>query len=112
MNETGGPHHRISVIIPARNEAESLPAMLDELPKDLIHEIIVVDGHSTDGTPSIVNRLGYRVVTQEGMGYGMAVRTGLAHPLGHPCRRGGAGRTVRRWRHNAPWCRGSATRLG
>ncbi len=69
--------YRISVLVPARDERESLPAMLEELPKDLIHEIIVVDGHSNDGTPQLVRKLGYRVITQQGRGYGMAVISGL-----------------------------------
>lgn len=68
---------RISIIIPAKNESESLPEMLAEIPKDLVHEIIVVDGHSTDGTEDVVKKLGHRVVQQDGDGYGMAVNTGL-----------------------------------
>ncbi len=51
--------------------------MLDELPKDLIDEIIVVDGHSSDGTPEHVRSLGYTAVTQEGRGYGMGVISGI-----------------------------------
>ncbi|MGE0631965.1 MAG: glycosyltransferase family 2 protein [Pseudobdellovibrionaceae bacterium] len=73
---------KISVIIPARNEAECLPAVLAELPKDIIHEIIVVDGHSSDGTADVVRKLGYKCVPQVGMGYGMAVETGLKHVSG------------------------------
>ena len=49
---------RISVIVPAKNEADCLPEMLAELPRDLLHEIIVVDGHSTDGTPALQASLG------------------------------------------------------
>ncbi len=51
------PHTRISVIIPARNEADNLPACLSSLlaqqyPRDFF-EIIVVDDHSDDGTAAI-----------------------------------------------------------
>jgi glycosyltransferase involved in cell wall biosynthesis len=71
---------RISVIIPARNEAESLSSVLAELSTvDLIHEVLVVDGHSTDGTPDMVRGLGYKVIPQDGIGYGRAVETGLRH---------------------------------
>lgn len=69
--------YRISVLIPARDESESLPAMLEELPKDLIDEIIVVDGHSEDGTPEIARKLGYKVIRQEGRGYGRGVISGI-----------------------------------
>jgi len=62
---------KITVIIPAKNEKESLPSVLEEIPKDFIHEIIVIDGHSNDGTPEIVAELGYKVIPQEGKGYGM-----------------------------------------
>jgi glycosyltransferase involved in cell wall biosynthesis len=68
---------RISVIIPARNERESLPAVLSELPRDRLHEILVVDGHSTDGTPEVVRAAGVKVVTQKGRGYGAGVVTGM-----------------------------------
>ena len=36
------------------------------LPKHVIDEIVVIDGHSTDGTPELVRELGYRAVAQEG----------------------------------------------
>jgi len=39
---------RVSVIIPTLNEAENLPHVFSRLP-DGLHEVIVVDGHSTDG---------------------------------------------------------------
>lgn len=73
---------KISVIIPAKNEAECIGAVLDELPKELIHEIIVVDGHSTDGTLDVVRERGVTVYVQESRGYGEAVSTGLRHATG------------------------------
>ncbi len=69
--------HKISLIIPARNENEALPHMLEGLPRDLTHEIIVVDGHSDDGTPVLARKSGCKVVTQEGRGYGMGVISGI-----------------------------------
>ena len=73
---------KISVVIPAKNEEGCLPQMLAELPKDLIYEIIVVDGHSTDNTVKVVKDMGFTCITQEGKGYGMAVSTGLKHATG------------------------------
>lgn len=69
--------NRISIVILARNERESLPKVLAELPADQVHEIVVVDGHSTDGTAELVRRLGHGVVTQEGRGYGLGVVSGI-----------------------------------
>ncbi|RYG48673.1 MAG: glycosyltransferase, partial [Chitinophagaceae bacterium] len=48
----------ISVIIPARNEAENLPALirdlqLQQLPAECF-EVLIVDDHSSDSTPEIV----------------------------------------------------------
>jgi glycosyltransferase involved in cell wall biosynthesis len=70
---------RVSVIIPSLNEALSIGQVLEELPKHLITEILVIDSDSTDGTPEIAARMGARVVRQPRRGYGRACLTGLAH---------------------------------
>lgn len=51
---------RISVVVPARNEVESLPRLLATLPTDV--EVVVVDDHSDDGTGSVAVEAGVRVV--------------------------------------------------
>jgi cellulose synthase/poly-beta-1,6-N-acetylglucosamine synthase-like glycosyltransferase len=53
------PHTFITVIIPARDEEENIGALLNclkaqDYPSDLF-EVIVIDDHSTDKTPDIVN---------------------------------------------------------
>jgi glycosyltransferase involved in cell wall biosynthesis len=69
---------RVSVVIPTLNEAENLPHVLPRIPAT-VHEIILVDGHSTDGTCELAQMLQpeIRVVTQEGTGKGDALRTGF-----------------------------------
>ena len=54
----------ISVVIPARNEAETLPNLLGSLATQGMspHEIIVVDDQSEDATASIAARHGVRVI--------------------------------------------------
>jgi 4,4'-diaponeurosporenoate glycosyltransferase len=54
----------VSVIIPARNEAHTLPTLLGSLQQQdtRIGEIIVVDDHSEDGTSEIAARYGARVI--------------------------------------------------
>lgn len=41
---------KTSVIIPTRNEEGAIGRVLKEIPKHIISEIIVIDGHSTDNT--------------------------------------------------------------
>ncbi len=53
---------RISVIVPALNEAEHLPQTLLSLKDAKNVETIVVDGGSTDGTPKIAERAGCRLL--------------------------------------------------
>jgi len=45
----------ISIIVPARNEARNLEVVLPQLPT--VHEVIVVDGHSSDDTAEVVQRV-------------------------------------------------------
>jgi glycosyltransferase involved in cell wall biosynthesis len=73
----------ISVVIPALNEAKNLPHVLPRIPSS-VHEVILVDGHSTDGTVEIAQALlpTVRVVYQEGRGKGAALRTGFAAATG------------------------------
>jgi glycosyltransferase involved in cell wall biosynthesis len=73
----------VSVIIPALNEAENLPHVLPRIPAD-VHEVILVDGRSTDNTVEVARSLlpTIRIVTQEGRGKGAALRTGFAAATG------------------------------
>jgi glycosyltransferase involved in cell wall biosynthesis len=70
---------RVSIVIPALNEAENLPHVLATLPSDT-YELVLVDGNSSDGT-STVARAHYptvRIVGQPGRGKGDALRAGFA----------------------------------
>ncbi|MFD8380180.1 glycosyltransferase family 2 protein [Streptomyces sp. NPDC059679] len=69
----------VSVVIPAMNEAENLPYVFKTLP-DWIHEVVLVDGNSTDDTVRVARELwpGVKVVPQRGKGKGDALITGFA----------------------------------
>jgi len=67
----------ISVIVPTLNEAGSIEKVLNEIDKQNIDEILIIDGHSTDGTVELVKKLGYRLVFQEGRGLGKAIEKGI-----------------------------------
>ncbi len=70
---------RVSVVIPARNEARNLPHVLRALPEGLF-EVILVDGCSTDDTIAVAEREypGLRVLTQNRKGKGNALAVGFA----------------------------------
>jgi 4,4'-diaponeurosporenoate glycosyltransferase len=54
---------RVSIIIPARNEAHRITPTLDSLRPYLdTHEILIVDDHSTDETASLCKSKGFKVV--------------------------------------------------
>ncbi|MEV7193179.1 glycosyltransferase family 2 protein [Streptomyces sp. NPDC093510] len=69
----------VSVVIPAMNEAENLPYVFKTLP-DWIHEVVLVDGNSTDDTVAVARELwpDVKVVRQLGKGKGDALITGFA----------------------------------
>jgi glycosyltransferase involved in cell wall biosynthesis len=69
----------VSVIIPALNEAQALPAVLTDLERlGLLDSTIVVDNGSHDGTGDIARRMGARVEHEPERGYGAACLRGLA----------------------------------
>ncbi|MEU2263399.1 glycosyltransferase family 2 protein [Streptomyces sp. NPDC019645] len=69
----------VSVVIPAMNEAKNLPHVFGTLP-EWIHEVVLVDGNSTDGTVDVARELwpGVTVVRQAGKGKGDALISGFA----------------------------------
>jgi glycosyltransferase involved in cell wall biosynthesis len=71
--------HRLSVVIPALNEAENLPHVLPRIP-EWVDEVLLVDGHSTDDTVAVARHLlpSIRIIQQFGRGKGAALRTGFA----------------------------------
>ncbi|MCA1560415.1 MAG: glycosyltransferase family 2 protein [Acidobacteria bacterium] len=73
---------RVAVVIPALNEAASIGAVLAELPRPPVMDVIVVDGGSSDQTRSIAERRGARVIVERRRGYGRACLTGLEHTTG------------------------------
>ena len=72
----------VVVLVPARNEAPRIGALLDAVVATLPGvPIIVVDGHSADDTARVARRHGAIVVAQEGAGYASALRTGYRFAL-------------------------------
>jgi glycosyltransferase involved in cell wall biosynthesis len=66
---------RVVVVIPTFNEAESIAAVVAEIPRDVVGRVIVADGGSGDGTPEKAGRAGAEVIAA-GRGYGLACLKG------------------------------------
>ena len=73
---------RVTIIVPALNEALNLAAVLPQLPQ--VHEIVLIDGGSVDGTIAAARRARPEIVTlvQSRKGKGNAVAAGLARATG------------------------------
>jgi glycosyltransferase involved in cell wall biosynthesis len=69
---------RISVIIPALNEGQSIAKVIADLPP-FVNDIIVVDNGSTDGTSAKARLAGATVLYEGRRGYGHACLCGLDH---------------------------------
>ncbi|GAA1879058.1 glycosyltransferase family 2 protein [Lapillicoccus jejuensis] len=72
----------VTIVVPARNEARNLEVVLPTLPA--VHEVIVVDGHSTDDTIEVVSRVlpQARVLQQTRKGKGNALAVGFEAATG------------------------------
>jgi glycosyltransferase involved in cell wall biosynthesis len=73
----------LSVVLPCLNEAETLATCIKKARGSMEAlgvegEIVVADNGSTDGSQSIAEGLGARVVPVPERGYGAALRTGIA----------------------------------
>src|SRR2546428_13257416 len=78
---------QLTVLVPALNEAANLKELLPSIQRelqslDIDHELIVVDGGSTDGTAEVVARHDAVLLPQAMPGYGGALRTGFERARG------------------------------
>jgi glycosyltransferase involved in cell wall biosynthesis len=76
LQRPSSPLDAVTVIIPALDEEESLPLVLNDLPE--VGQVIVVDNGSRDATAELAARHGATVVPEPKRGYGAACLRGLA----------------------------------
>jgi glycosyltransferase involved in cell wall biosynthesis len=73
---------RITLIIPALNEAACIEPLLAELPAGLIQQLLIVDNGSTDDTAGAALRAGAQVIMEPRRGYGYACAAGVTAASG------------------------------
>lgn len=73
---------RVSVVIPTVNEAQNLERLLPTLPP--VHQVLIVDGGSTDGTPEVARNAlpAVQVIDQSRSGKGNAIACGCGNATG------------------------------
>jgi glycosyl transferase family 2 len=84
MHRNGNP--RVSVVVPTRNEARNLEVVLPAIAavRPAVHEIIIVDGNSVDGTIETAQRVlpWVKTISQTRKGKGNAMACGFAAATG------------------------------
>jgi glycosyltransferase involved in cell wall biosynthesis len=82
VRRTGTASPRVSIVVPTKNEALNVSVVLPQLPA--VHEVILVDGGSVDGTIASARRAlpGVIVVKQTRKGKGNALAAGFAQVTG------------------------------
>lgn len=74
----------INVIIPAYNEEGSIAKVVQDIPKDIVDEVIVVNNNSTDTTAAMAAKAGATVLHEPRPGYGNACLKGIAYAAAKP----------------------------
>jgi glycosyltransferase involved in cell wall biosynthesis len=75
---------RVVIVMPAYNAARTLERTYDDVPKDLIDHVILVDDVSNDETVEVARRLGLEVIVhRQNLGYGGNQKTCYAAALEH-----------------------------
>lgn len=69
---------KVSVIIPVLNEEKAIAKVINDIPQELVQEIIVVDNGCSDNTAEIARGHGAKVISEPRKGYGSACLAGLA----------------------------------
>jgi len=72
---------KTTLIIPAKNEGATIEDVLRSS-RPFADDILVVDGHSTDNTREIAQKIGARVASDHGKGKGDGVRVGIQEATG------------------------------
>ncbi|MGD8781174.1 MAG: glycosyltransferase family 2 protein [Ignavibacteria bacterium] len=70
---------KVAVIIPAYNEEKSIAKVINDIPKEKVDEVIVVNNNSTDNTVKEAENARATVLNETFQGYGAACLTGIEY---------------------------------
>ena len=73
---------KVTLLVPTLNEIDGMKTVMPKVNRDWAHQILVVDGHSTDGTVEYAKEQGYDVVIQQKKGMRHAYMEALPHVTG------------------------------
>jgi glycosyltransferase involved in cell wall biosynthesis len=68
---------KTTLLLPTLNEIEAVRAIVPQIRKEWVDEIICIDGGSTDGTVEFMREHGIRVHSQSGRGFGQGMLQGM-----------------------------------
>ncbi len=68
-----------AIILPTKNESESIRETICRIRSVCSDKIVVVDGHSADGTAKIARQMGATVISDNGKGKGDALRVAFEY---------------------------------
>ena len=71
----------ITVIIPAYNEEQSIEKVVNDIPKEFVQHVIVVNNNSTDNTVKVAQKAGAITLDEPRKGYGWACLKGIEHSI-------------------------------
>lgn len=73
---------KVTLLVPTLNEIDGMKTVMPLVKREWVHQILVVDGKSTDGTAEYAREVGYDVVVQQKKGMRNAYMEALPHVTG------------------------------
>lgn len=73
---------KITLLVPTLNEINGMKEIMPQIDRNWVHQILVVDGQSTDGTAEYAREQGYDVVVQQKKGMRNAYMEAWPHITG------------------------------
>lgn len=73
---------KVTLLVPTLNEIDGMKTVMPKVNRDWVHQILVIDGQSTDGTVEYAKEQGYDVVVQQKKGMRNAYMEALPHVTG------------------------------